>query len=291
MCLFYIDGLFSDLFYWNFDYLLYRNRNLDNMLDFFCDNIINKNGFLNKMLNRNLNLTFYNNFIGYRFLNNVFDVHRTLNKHFNVFINRNFNRNFDFFLNNHFNRNRAFNNLFYRTFNNTFYGNLDNFLNIAFNFFGDDIVNINWFLYKFVLMNIFDFCVKNLSILVVANITFIDILIVFTINDIFSYNIIRNLNNTFIRFVYVNFILNRYFDDFFNWNLNNLLYRDFKDFFNWFLNNNFNDFLTFDCSFNGNIYNYIVGYINNALNRNWNLFHNFNDFFFFNSFNFLSLHS
>ena len=117
---------------------------------------------------------------------------------------------------------------------------------------------------------------------------FININDLFLEDDVFSDNIVRNFNNFLIFFVNINFVFYRNFNDFFNWNFNDLFDWNFQDFFNWFLNDNFNNFLSFNGSFNWNIYNDIIDNLYLFFYWNRDFLDNFYNFFSLNSFNFLS---
>lgn len=154
---FHINGLFSDLFNGNFNDLLNGYRHLNNMLNFFLNDVVNEDRSFNQMFNRNLNFLFYHNLIWYWFFNDVFDVNWLFYNDFDIFVDGHFNRHLNFLFDDFFNWNRSFNNLINEFFYYDFLGYLNDFLNWFSDFFLDNIVNIDWFFYDFILMNVFNF--------------------------------------------------------------------------------------------------------------------------------------
>lgn len=156
------------------------------MFNSFFNNIINVNGFLNNMFNRNLNFFFDNFLIRNRSFNDIFYIYRSFNNNINIFINWNFYWNFNFFMNNSFNRYWSFNIMRNSFFNDMFLRNLNNSLNRDWYFFDNDIIIINWLINFLFFVNIFDFSWENFSVMISTNISFININNILSPYNIFS---------------------------------------------------------------------------------------------------------
>ena len=271
-----------------FNYLLDRNWDFNNVLYLFSDDVINEDWSLYNMLYWDLYLFLNHLLIRNWFLNDIFYINWSFDEHINVFINRNFYGHFDNSFNYFFHRHWSLYNLFNRSFYNPLYWYLDDFIDRNLIFLFNNSVNINWFVYYLVSVNVLNLSIEYLGVSVISNISFVDIYYVFLENHILPNHIIRDLHNSFILFVYVDFVFHWNFNDFFNWNFYDLFDWNFQNLLDRFFNDNLNDFLSLNCSFDRNIYYNVISNIDSSFDSNWNFFNNFDYFFPLNCLDFLS---